>query len=159
AVVLIVVRGAAFVVIDVVTVTALQRLIPAAALGRVFAVYASIYVGGVMLGASVVAPAISLLGVGGALFLFGLLPPVLALLAYPRLRGLDERTSSRRDEFAPIVASLERVHILAAAPRPALERLASGARLGEAAAGSVVVREGAVADAFYVVVDGLLTVT
>jgi hypothetical protein len=112
-----------------------------------------------MLGASVVAPAISLLGTSGALLLFGLLPPALALLAYPRLRGLDERTSGRRDELAPSLASLERVPILAAAPRPALERLASGATLEEAAAGSVVVREGAVADAFYVVMDGRLAVT
>jgi MFS family permease len=159
AVVLIVAHGAAFVVIDVVTVTALQRLVPAGALGRVFAINASILVVGLMLGASVVAPVIALLGVGGAMLLFGLLPPALALLAYPRLRGLDERTSSRRDELAPSLASLERVQILATAPRPALERLASGARLGEAAAGSVVVREGAVADAFYVVVDGRLAVT
>jgi MFS family permease len=159
AVVVIVVHGAAFVVIDVMTVTALQRLVPAAALGRVFAINASILVVGVMLGASVVAPVIALLGAGGTLLFVGLLPPALALLAYPRLRGLDERTSSRKDELGPSVASLERVQILAAAPRPALERLASGAILGEAAAGSVVVREGAVADAFYVVVDGRLAVT
>jgi MFS family permease len=159
AVVLIVAHGAAFVVIDVVTVTALQRLVPAAALGRVFAINASILVAGVMLGAAVAAPVIALLGVGGALLFFGLLPPALTLLAYPRLRGLDERMSRRRDELAPSVATLERVQILAAASRPALERLASGATLGEAAAGSVVVREGAVADTFYVVADGRLAVT
>jgi CRP-like cAMP-binding protein len=57
------------------------------------------------------------------------------------------------------MAALGRVRMLDRAPRAALERLASAASLEEAAAESVVVREGADADAFYVVVDGRLAVT
>jgi CRP-like cAMP-binding protein len=155
---LIVVRGAAFVVIDVLTITAMQRLVPAAVLGRVFAVYASLVVGGALLGAAVVAPVVSLAGLNGALLAFGLVPAAGVLLTYPWLRGLDEQTARRRGQLAPAVAAFRGVAMLSSAPRSTLERLAAGATLDEVAADTVVVYEGDIANAFYVVVDGRLGV-
>jgi CRP-like cAMP-binding protein len=121
-------------------------------------VYASLAVGGTMLGAALVAPAVSLLGLQAALILFGVLPAVVAVLGYPRLRLLDEQVRARRDQLAPAVARFRAVPTLTSISQSALERLAAAAALEQVGPNLTLVKEGDLADAFYVVVEGRLAV-
>ena len=159
ALLLIVVRGAAFVVIDVLAVTAVQRLVRAEVLARVFGIYASIMVASTVAGAAIVPPVVSGVGLNAALLGFGLVFPALAVLGYPLLRPLDDQARQRVSELTPRLRVLEALPIFAAAPRAALEQLAAAAQQERVGAGAVVVMQGTPAEAFYVVEEGTLAVT
>jgi CRP-like cAMP-binding protein len=71
-----------------------------------------------------------------------------------RLGGLDTANTSVLDRLASRIAVLERLPIIAAAPRHVVEQLAAASQLCPLPAGVDVVVEGAPAHAFYAVIDG-----
>lgn len=79
---------------------------------------------------------------------------MIALLAWPLLRRLDLRALVRTD----VLDVLRRVSFLAALSPPALERLSQTARWMQVQAGDVVVRQGDVGEAFYVIAEGRMSV-
>ena len=149
-----VVRGAGTLVVDVLAITALQRSLPKEVLGRVFGAFFTGVLLAISLGALVTPVVISRLGLDASLWMAGALLPALCLLGLPWLRRMDAQNVVRLAVIEPRVLVLERLGILTEASRPMLERLAAEAEDVEVPAGTVVIREGDEADAFYVLVDG-----
>jgi predicted MFS family arabinose efflux permease len=149
-----VVRGAGTLVVDVLAITALQRSLPKEVLGRVFGAYFSGVLLAISLGALVTPFVISNLSLDASIWMAGALLPALCLLGLPWLRRMDSMNVARLAVIEPRVLVLERLGILTEASRAMLERLATDAREVEVPAGTVVIREGDEADAFYVLVDG-----
>lgn len=149
-----VVRGAGTLVVDVLAITALQRSLPKEVLGRVFGAFFTGVLAAISLGALVTPLVISGLGLDASIWMAGALLPALCLLGLPWLRRMDTHNVARLAAIEPRVQVLERLGILTEASRPMLERLAAEAEDVEVPAGTVVIREGDDADAFYVLVDG-----
>jgi MFS family permease len=154
-----VLRGGATLIVDVLAITALQRVVPNDSIARVFGVFFAFVLGAISLGALITPPIVSALGLDGGLIFMALVPAGLALLGYPALAALDQAAAARFAELAPRIAILERLGIFAAAPQPVLERLAAACTEVEFAPGDVIIREGDPADALYVILEGSVGVT
>jgi hypothetical protein len=153
------VRGAGALVVDVLTITALQRALPAARLARVFGVYVTLSLLAVSLGALVMPPLLSGVGLDGTLLLAGATLPALCAFGWPWLRRMDRAAAAHLAEIAPRVEVLRSAAIFADAPLALLERLATTATELPAEAGDVIVAQGEHADAFYVVDHGTMAVS
>jgi MFS family permease len=142
--------GTAAILVEVTSVTLLQRSTENEVMGRVFAVFESLTLAGVALGA-VVAPAlVSWLGPRGALIAAGASLPVLLVPLWPTLKRID---SEARIAEEPLEL-LRRIEIFAQLPEPVLERLASGATTVSVSPEQVVVSRGEVGTHFYVIASG-----
>ena len=150
-------RGAGTLVVDTLAITALQRSAPREMVARVFGVFFALVLGAISLGALVTPPLLNA-GLHTTMLIYGLGIPALCMLALPRLLAMDRVAAAAAAALAPRVAILERLDLFAAASQASLERLASGATEVDVAAGTPVVVEGDVADAFYAVVGGELEV-
>ena len=148
------VRGAGTLVVDVLAVTALQRSLPPDLLGRVFGAFFTAVLAAISLGALVTPLVIATAGLDVSLWLAGGLLPALCLLGVPWLRRMDDANVASVAALEPRVAALGRVGIFAEAGRPVLERLAGTSVEQDVPAGTVVIREGAEADAFYLLLEG-----
>ncbi len=149
-----VVRGAGTLIVDVLAITAMQRTLPKEVLARVFGAFFTGVLLAISLGALVTPFVISNLGLDASIWMAGALLPALCLLGLPWLRRMDTQNVARLATIEPRVQVLERLGILTEASRPMLERLAAEAEDVEVPAGTVVIREGDEADAFYVLVEG-----
>jgi MFS family permease len=152
-------RGAATLVVDVLAITALQRSVPSERLARVFGAFDSLMILAVLAGSSVVPLLLELVGLDGAIVFAGLVVPLLCLLGLPWLRRMDADSVARRAELAPRIALLERCLLFADVRSGAVEQLAGSATFVDVEEGTVVVREGEAADAFYVVDSGTYAAT
>src|SRR5262249_33119541 len=153
-----VVRGAGTLVVDTLAITALQRSVAPEMVARVFGVFFALILAAIALGAGVT-PVLLRAGLHTTMLVYGLILPALCLLALPRLLALDPAAAERAIDIAPRVAILERLDLFAAASRASIEALAQAAEEIEVPAGSTVVAEGDVADAFYAVLSGNLAVS
>jgi CRP-like cAMP-binding protein len=149
-----VVRGGGTLVVDVLAMTALQRAVTPAVAARVFGVFFAVVLGAISLGTVITPAIVSGLGLDAALLVMSVGPVAVGLLAHPALRALDRDAQARLAELAPRVALLEKLGIFAAAPRPVLERLAAACVEVTFPAGATIIREGDVADALYVLLEG-----
>ncbi len=154
-----VVRGGGTLVVDVLAVTAMQRSVAPTMVARVFGVFFALVLGAISLGSILGATAISALGLHASLLLAGLGIPALACCAYPWLFRMDRAAVRRLAELAPRIQVLEKLGIFAAGSRAALERLAGACTETTVPAGEVIIREGDVADAFYVLITGEVEVS
>jgi MFS family permease len=154
-----VLAGAGMMVVDVVAITALQRSTQDEQLARVFGVFWAIIIGAISLGSLVSPFALHALGLHGALLLFGVGVTAVSVLAYPVLRASDRRSIARLTLLRPRIDVLQALGLFAAASRPVLERLAGAAQEITVAPGTAVIREGELADALYVILDGEVAVT
>jgi MFS family permease len=153
-----VVRGAGTLVVDTLAITALQRSARRDMVARVFGAFFALAFGAVSLGA-LVTPAVLHAGLHVALLVFGAGVPALCLLALPRLLRADRVAARHAVTVAPRVAILERLDLFQNATRSSLETLAGAAEEIAVPAGTVLVAEGAQADAFYVLTEGRLDVS
>jgi MFS family permease len=142
--------GAGNALIDAAGFTLLARIAPAHVLARVFGLLESSIALAVGLGTVLTPLVIHVLGLRPALLALGALMPVLAALAWRRLRSLDDSMVRRDDELD----LLRQVPLLDVLPLPALETLARELEPAEVPAGGVVFAQGDPGDRFYVVVSG-----
>jgi hypothetical protein len=153
AVLLLAVVGAANSVEDVAVFTLLQRLVPDELLTRVLGVLWGVAMGAVALG-SIVAPAIvAWLGPRTAFVVVGGLLPLLVLVTYRRLVGID-----RAAVPAPELELIDRVPMFAPLSVAGKERIASKLSPRPVVAGEVVITTGDEGDHFYIVGDGELDI-
>ena len=152
-------RGACTLVVDVLSVTALQRSVPREQLARVFGIYFAFMLGAISLGALVTPVVINALGLNGALLAIAFGTTTMGFLGLPALLAVDRETAARARALAPRVALVQQLNIFASASRPLLERLLESADEVEFPAESVIVREGDPADALYVLIEGEVEVT
>jgi MFS family permease len=142
--------GTAAILVQVTSVTLLQRSAENEVLGRVFAVLESLMLAGMGVGALVAPGLVSWLGPRGALIATGAFLPVLLVPLWPSLRRIDAESAIAEEPLE----LLRRIEIFAHLPEPVLERLASGATAVTAAAGQVVVSRGEAGRHFYVIAAG-----
>jgi MFS family permease len=147
--------GLGVTIVDVAGLTLLQRAAPDEVLTRVMGVVQSVFVGTLGLGA-VLAPAlIEVVGNRGALVATGATLPIVALFAWPRLRGLDESVAGAPSH----VDLLRRIPIFRPLPAATIEQLARELRAVHVPAGEEVLRQGEHGERFYVVAKGEVDVT
>ena len=110
----------------------------------------SVFVGTLGLGAILAPLLIDGFGNRGALVATGAALPLIALLAWPRLRALDERVASA----PPHLDLLRSISIFRPLPPATLEQLARELRAVHVPAGEEIVRQGEQGDLFYIVASG-----
>jgi MFS family permease len=153
-----VVRGAGTIVVDVLAITALQRLVKPDVLARVFGVFFALVLAAVSLGALLMPILLGAVGLTTTLLIMGFAIPLLSLAAYPLLRALDARALSEVSAIEPVVMTLQALDIFAGATRTALERLARSAVEASVAQGAVLIREGDAPDDFFVLTAGTVSI-
>ncbi|WP_286278203.1 MFS transporter [Naasia aerilata] len=136
--------------IDVAGFTLIGRLAPDAVLARVFGVLESLVAVSIGLGSILASALIEGFGIRFALLAIGLVCPILAILAWRRLRRLDRSV----DVLDLDVALLQEVAMFAPLPLPAIEQLARGLEAVTVPAGEEVFREGDLGDRYYVIESG-----
>lgn len=136
--------------IDVAGFTLIGRLAPDAVLARVFGILESLVTVSIGLGALLASALVQWFGVEPALIAIGMLCPVLAIVTWRRLRGLDRAV----DDLDGAIQLLQRVPMLAPLPLPTVEQLARGLERIEVPAGTAVITEGEIGDRFYVIESG-----
>jgi Cyclic nucleotide-binding domain/Transmembrane secretion effector len=154
-----VLRGIGTIVVDVLAITALQRLMPPDLIARVFGVFMSLVLVAISIGALVTAPLVNGAGLDATLLIFGVGASAAVLLLYPLTSRVDAASARRLRELEPRIAALEMVGIFSAASRTVLERLAASATEETVPAGTRIIREGDPADAFYVLANGEVRVS
>ena len=153
-----VLRGAATLVVDVLAITALQRSVRSDRLGRVFGAFDSLCLLAILVASLLTPVSLHLLGLDTTLWIVGLGVPVLGLCAWPMLARMDAEAAGRRAALAPRVRLLAGVGLFAEVREGTLEQLAGQAEEVTVPAGTPVVTQGEVADAFYVIESGELSV-
>ena len=152
---LLAIGGAGRAVFDVGARTLLQRITPADVLGRVFGVLEGIEMAGLAAGSLLISLLVAAGGARAALVGVGLLLPAAALLFAARLAAVDAGAK------VPVVeiALLRSMRLFAPLPAPAIEGVAHALQAGDAADGTVIMREGDPGDRFYAVADGEVEVS
>jgi hypothetical protein len=151
-------RGAGALAVDVVALTELQRFVLPQGLPLLTARLTSVVFGAVAIGALATPLSLHAFGTTGTLTLLGVLPPIVVIGVYPVLRRSDTASISRFEELEPRIVVLQHLGLLQATSRPVLERLAADISELGISAGTTIIREHDVADAFYVVRAGELEV-
>ncbi len=136
-------------IIDVSSLTLVQRIVPEHLLGRVFGLAETVIIGGMAAGALLAPVVIELLGIQGALIAFACLPAA-ALFAVGALRALDARAVV--DERPRTL--LRGLPMFAVLPLPVLDGLAMALRPVEVPDGTTVITQGEAGDRYYVVDEG-----
>ena len=142
--------GVGSILVQVNSVTMVQRSADNEVLGRVFAVLESLMLGALAIGSLVTPGIVSWLGSRGALIAVGVSAPILLLPLLPSLRRVDAESVIAEEPLK----LLRRIEIFAELPEPVLERLAAGATAISVAAGGVVVSRGELGNHFYAIASG-----
>jgi MFS family permease len=150
------ITGVGGALLEVASMTLLQRSVPEEVMARVFGALESFTIGALALGAGLAPLLISVLSMRGALVATGALTPVLTVLGWRQLAAIDSIAPSSDPER---IALLRGIAIFAPLPEAQIEGLARRLRPRLAAAGDVVVCEGEPGDLFYIVQTGRLDVS
>jgi MFS family permease len=142
--------GAGRALLSVSVTTVLQRVVPAAVVGRVFGLVEGFSDGGLAAGAALAPLLIKLGGYRLALLSVACLLPLLVVAGTETLRRLDEGATVPIVEIA-LLRSLPHFSEL---PASVLETLAEAVQRIKAAAGEVIIRQGEEGDRFYAIVAG-----
>jgi MFS family permease len=143
---------------EVVAETALARIVPREALGRVIGVFEAVSVAAMVAGAVLAPVLMAATSLRASLLILGAAALAITLLCHLGLRGLDALNARRADALASRVKVLQGLPVTVEAPQVVLEQLAAAAQFCPLPPGSDVVVQGAPAHAFYAVVDGRVVV-
>ena len=147
--------GVASTTYELTSLLLLQRVSRLDLLGHIFALVEALQMAMLAVGAAVVPLAVQLFGSHAAPAAVGVLFLVLVGALAARIVGID------RHARVPIteMATLRATPLFGALPGPALETIARETRRTEAAAGTIVVRQGDPGSEFFTVVSGCLVVS
>lgn len=153
------VSGAGMVIVDVLAVTALQRDLPREVLSRVFGIFESAVPASLLAASLVTAQIFRHVGLTGTLLAIGFGFSAAAVLGLGPIIRADRRSAASVRALAPRVALLDALDLFTGASHATLERLARNATEVELPVGTVVVQEGAQADALWVLQSGDVAVS
>jgi MFS family permease len=153
-----VIGNACLVSCEVVGETALARIAPREALGRVIGIFEAASVAAMVAGAVVASVLVAFTSLRASLLILGAAALLITLVCRLGLRGLDAFSAQRADALASRLTALEGLPITVGLPQIVLEQLASAAQFCPLPAGVDVVVQGAPAHAFYAVVEGRVVV-
>jgi MFS family permease len=142
--------------VDVAGLTLVQRAVPDDVLARVFGVIQMLWLASIGIGAALVPPLISWLGVEASFIAVGALLPILVVLLGAQVARIDAQAEAPEPEELRILGA---VPIFAPLPGGSLEHVAARLIPLRVEPGSVIVREGDAGDRFYIVAEGDLDVT
>jgi MFS family permease len=141
--------------LSVASATLIQRLVPGGRLGRVLGVRETVNVLAYALGALLMPMIVGVVGIEPVLVASAVAIAVAAAIAIP-LMGEHALQALPADPARDVLA---RVPELAGLASASLERAQARSRVVPMEAGHVVIRQGAVADRYFVIVDGQVDVT
>ena len=147
---LLAVIGVGNALLDVSGFSLMARLAPNEVLARVFGIFEALIALSIGLGSVVTPVVIDVLDARGALVALGAVCPVLALLSWRRLRGIDDSMEARDEELTRLRA----VPMLRPLPVPVMDHLARNLTREEVPAGQPVFEQGDQGDRFYVIAAG-----
>ena len=150
AVLLLLALGAGDPLVDVATITLLQRAVPESVLARVFGVLEGLLMLTVSAGALLAPVLVAGLGIRGALVATGTFLPVLAVVTWTAVRRIDARSEAP----SAGVELLRGLPIFAPLPPAALERLAGRLQRVAVAPGHMLFAQGDPGTRFYVIAAG-----
>ena len=153
-----VIGNAGLVSCEVVGETALARIVPREALGRVIGVFDAVSVAAMVAGAVLAPVLIAATSLRASLLILGAAAVAVTLLGRLGLRGLDALNARRADALAARVKVLQGLPVTVGVPQIVLEQLAAAAQFCPLPPGVDVVIQGAPAHAFYAVVEGRVVV-
>ena len=142
--------GVANALLDVSGFSVMARLAPDEVLARVFGIFEALIALTIGLGSILTPVVIDAAGLRGALLVLGAVCPLLALLAWRRLRAIDDAIEQRDDELEHLRA----VPMLQPLPVAVMDRLARYLSHTHVPAGQAVFRQGDAGDRFYVIATG-----
>jgi MFS family permease len=155
AILLLVASGTGRAFVDVAGRTLLQRTVKDEVLARVFGLQEGMLMLGLTIGSALSPVLVAWLGGRGAFVVAGAILPLLALLAWPRLRGVDRKAILPDAARVELLRALEIFRPLA---QPVLERLSWHLIPVAAADGEVIIRQGDPGDLFYVIEAGTVDI-
>jgi MFS family permease len=147
---LLAVVGLANAVLDVSGFSVIARLAPDDVLARVFGIFEALIALTIGLGSVLTPVVVAALGVRGALIALGSVCPLLAALAWTRLRGIDRSMGERE----AVLSHLRTVPILHSLPVAVMDGLGRGLTRTRVSAGQAVFQQGEAGDRFYVIASG-----
>lgn len=153
-----VIGNAGLVSCEVVGETALARIVPREALGRVIGVFNAVSVAAMVAGAVLASVLVASTSLRASLLILGAAALAITLLCRLGLRGLDALNARRADALASRVKVLQGLPVTVGVPQIVLEQLAAAAQFCPLPPGDDVVVQGAPAHAFYAVADGCVVV-
>jgi hypothetical protein len=122
-------------------------------------VFFALVLAAIALGALLMPILLGSVGLDTTLLIMGFAIPALSLASYPWIRMLDKRSARDLALIEPRIATLQSLDIFAGATRAALERLARSSHEEAVDAATVLIREGADADDFFVLTVGEVAVS
>ncbi len=143
---------------EVVGETALARIAPREALGRVIGIFNAASVAAMVAGAVLAPVLVAATSLRASLWILGAAALLITLLCRLGLRGFDALNAQRADAVAARVQVLRGLPVTVGVPQIVLEQLASAAQFCPLPPGVDVVVQGAPAHAFYAVVAGRVVV-
>lgn len=143
---------------EVVGETALARITPRPALGRVVGIYDAASVATCVAGALLAPALIATTSLRISLLVLGAGTLAITGVGWVSLRGLDALSARHLDALASRVNVLEGLPVTVGVPQIVLEQLAAAAEFVEVPAGVDVVVQGEAADRFYAIVEGQVVV-
>ena len=153
-----VIGNAGLVSCEVVAETALARIVPREALGRVIGVFDAVSVAAMVAGAILAPVLLAATSLRASLLILGAAAVTITLLCRLGLRGLDALNARRADALASRVNVLQGLPVTVGVPQIVLEQLAAAAQFCPLPPGVDVVVQGAPAHAFYAVAEGRVVV-
>src|SRR4029079_5558727 len=153
------IEGAAMIVVDVMVATSLQRVLGADVLGRAFGALDALIVAGMLFGMLVAPIVVSTLGLTTALVVGGALMVVAGVAVWSQRRAIDSSIVAYSGPLGDRVAVLRRLSIFRGASRATLEHLAEALTEEDIDTGVSVIRAGDEPDDLFVVVRGELEAT
>lgn len=159
AVALLIVEGAGSIVLDVVSITAIQRIVPNEVAARVFGLIDSFAVAAILAGSLITPFLVTYFGLQATLLILGAVLVAILVAVLPKMRSVDRASADRMHTLGPRLDLLRALGVFAGAPQGALEALARSARERRVERGTVVLTEGEPAEDMFVVASGTLVVT
>ena len=153
-----VIGNAGLVSCQVVGETALARIVPREALGRVIGTFFAVSRAAIIAGAVLASVLVASTSLRASLLILGAAAMAITLLCGLGLRGLDARSARQADALAARVQVLQGLPVTVGAPQLVLEQLAAAAQFCPLPPGVDVVVQGAPAHAFYAVAEGRVVV-
>ena len=153
-----VIGNAGLVSCQVVGQTALARIVPREALGRVIGIFNAVSAAAILAGAVLAPVLVASASLQASLLILGAAALMTTLLCGLGLRGLDAHSAQQADALASRVKVLQGLPVTVGVPQIVLEQLAAAAQFYPLPRGIDVIVQGAPAHAFYAVVDGRVVV-
>jgi predicted MFS family arabinose efflux permease len=153
-----VIGNAGLVSCEVVGETALARIVPRDALGRVIGIFDAASVAAMVAGAVLAPVLVASTSLRASLLILGGVALAVTLACTFGLRGLDALSARRADALASRVQVLRGLPVTVGVPQIVLEQLAAAGQFCPLPSGIDVVVQGAPAHAFYAVAEGRVVV-